>query len=44
MRVGLARLGTSVKLWSTCYDIILFTLIKSAYQERVTLEFSATNV
>ena len=22
MRVGLARLGTSLKLWSTCYDII----------------------
>ena len=29
----LARLGPSVKLWSTCYDIISFTFIQSAYRK-----------
>jgi len=31
--VGLARLGPSVKHWSTCYDIVSFTFTQSAYQE-----------
>ena len=31
--MGLARLGPSVKLWSTCYNIISFSFIQSAYRK-----------